>query len=154
MPVKAGPQPPHYGSPRQLLLPGCAMYSPPTPDWILIANATRARVLQQEPGSPMVVLESFVHPVGRGARSDGPSDPRQKEGRLFAHELAQYLEREARQARFGRLTVFAASPFAEELRAGLGKLTRQLLTGVHELDLTSVGMAELERRVFQEMAAH
>ena len=129
-----------------------SMHTRPKPDWILIANTTRARVLQQEPGSPMVVLESFVHPAGRGQRSEPFMDARQKECTRFAHELAQFLEQEARQAHFGCLTIFASASFLEELRAGLGKITTRLLSGLHELDLTSVGVAELERRVSHELA--
>lgn len=132
------------------------MYTRSKPAWILIANATRARVLQREPGSAMVLLESFVHPAGRGLRTDPLLDARQKECTRFAHELAQYLEHEARLAHFSSLTIFASASFAEELRAGLGKITRRLLGGVHELDLTNVGVAELERRVSHELslAAH
>jgi protein required for attachment to host cells len=129
-----------------------SMHRRPKRDWILIANTTRARVLQQEPGSAMVVLESFVHPAGRGVRADPLPDTRQKECTRFAHELAEYLEHEARQGHFAKLAIFASSSFIEELRAGLGKLTQQLLTGIHELDLTSVGVAELERRVSHELA--
>jgi protein required for attachment to host cells len=132
------------------------MHTRPKPDWILIANTTRARVLQQEPGNAMVVLESFVHPAGRGQRTEPLMDARQKECTRFAHELAQYLEHEARQAHFGSLTLFASASFLEELRAAFGKATLRLLIAAHELDLTSVGVAELERRVSHELtlAAH
>ncbi|HEX9718280.1 MAG TPA: host attachment protein [Ramlibacter sp.] len=124
----------------------------PKPDWILIANTTRARVLQQEPGNAMVVLESFVHPAGRGLRTEPLIDARQKECTRFAHELAQFLEQEARQGHFGCLTLFASASFLEDLRASLGKVTTRLLSGTHELDLTNVGVAELERRVSHELA--
>jgi protein required for attachment to host cells len=132
------------------------MHTRPRPAWILLANTTRARVLQQDSGSGMVVLESFVHPAGRGERTDPPTHAGRKECTRFANELAAYLEREARQAHFSGLTLFASASFLEELRAALGKTTRQLLNGVHELDLTSVGVAELERRVAHELtlAAH
>ena len=130
------------------------MLTRPKPDWILIANKTRARVLQQDPGSAMVVLESFVHPAGRGERSEPLLDARQKESTRFAHELARYLEHEARQGHFGGLTVFVSATFVQELQAGLGKVTRRLLSDVHELDLTSVGVAELERRVSRALASH
>jgi protein required for attachment to host cells len=132
------------------------MQTRPKPDWILLANTTRARVLQQEPGSAMVVLESFVHPAGRGQRAEPLLDARQKEGTRFALELARYLEHEARQGHFGCLTIFASGAFLEELRGGLGKATARLLSGTRELDLTSVGVAELERRVSYELsvAAH
>lgn len=128
------------------------MHTRPNPDWILIANTTRARVLAQEPGNAMTVLESFVHPAGRGLPREPLKDTRQKECTRFAHELAEYLEHEARQGRFESLTIFASAAFADELRASLGKLTQRLLSGIHELDLTSVGVAELERRVSHELA--
>jgi len=130
-----------------------SMHTRPKPDWILIANATRARVLQQEPGSAMVVLESFVHPAGRGQPSEPLLDAKRKECTRFAHELARYLEHEGRQGHFRSLTIFASASFLAELRAALGKITRRLLAGLHELDLTSVGVAELERRVSHELAA-
>lgn len=132
------------------------MYTSSKPAWILIANTTRARVLQQEPGNAMVVLESFVHPAGRGLRTDPLLDARQKECTRFAHELAKYLEQEARRSRYSTLAIFASASFADELRAGLGKMTRRLVSGVYEQDLTSVGVAELERRVSHELslAAH
>jgi protein required for attachment to host cells len=155
---------PCQGGPRGAGLSSCgslgpranSMYTRSKPAWILIANTTRARVLQQEPGAAMVVLESFVHPAGRGLRSEPLLDARQKECTRFAHELAQFLEHEARQAHFSSLTIFASPSFAEELRAGLGRNTGRLLAGIHELDLTSVGIAELERRVSHELllAAH
>jgi protein required for attachment to host cells len=101
----------------------------------------------------MMVLESFVHPAGRGERSEPLLDARQKESTRFAHELARYLEHEARQGHFSGLTIFVSATFIQELRAGLGKVTRRLLSDIHELDLTSVGVAELERRVSRELAA-
>jgi len=127
------------------------MLTRPKPDWILIANVTRARVLQQAPGSAMVVLESFVHPAGRGQRAE-LMDARQKECTRFARELGQYLEHEARVGHFGALTIFAPASFLDELRPALGKVTLRALAGTHELDLTSVGVSELERRISQELA--
>ena len=69
------------------------------PDWILIANTTRARVLQQR-GVVIEILESFVHPAGRGQATPPLLDARQKEYTRFAQELAQYLEAEARMGHF------------------------------------------------------
>ena len=40
------------------------------PNFILIANATHARLLQHERGSPMVILESFEHLKSRSQISD------------------------------------------------------------------------------------
>jgi len=117
------------------------------PDWTLIANATRARLLQQERGAPMVILESFIHPRGRG-------DLNAREHTEFARELAQMLEREAQLDHFASLTVFASSPFLAEIKAELGKATLRRLASAHELDLTSFGLSELEERIAQELAVH
>jgi protein required for attachment to host cells len=142
------------------------------PDWTLIANATRARLLQQDPGAPMVIVKSFSHPESRGKVSDrvddraghdstdhsygGTSfqprtDPRRKEHDHFAREIADYLEAGALQERFRSLSVFASSPFLGELKARLGDATGRLLAGTHDLDLTAVGLAELERRIAYEL---
>jgi hypothetical protein len=122
-------------------------------EWILIANTTRARVLQQQPGAVMEVLESFVHPAGRGQVPAPLLDARHKEYTRFAQELAQYLEAEARMGHYGSLVILAPAPFLDELRAALGRFTARLLTGTVERDLTSFGIAELGRQVERELAA-
>ncbi len=122
------------------------------PDWILIANTTRARVLQQR-GPVMEVLESFVHPAGRGQVMPPLLDARQKNYTRFAQELAQYLEAEARMGHFASLLILAPLPFLEELRGALGKFTARLVVGTVERDLTSWGLAELGRQVSRELAA-
>lgn len=144
------------------------------PDWTLIANASHARVLQQQRGEPMVMLKSFLHPESRSKVSEladdraghettvrafggAPYSPRidakRKEHERFARELADYLEHEAGQRRFQSLSVFASSPFLGELKAELGSATANLLAGTHDVDLTAVGLAELERRIAHELHA-
>lgn len=126
--------------------------TPPPPEWILIANATRARVLQQHRGAVMEVLESFVHPAGRGQVMPPRLDAREKEYTRFAQELAQYLEGEARMGHFASLVILAPVPFLEEVRAALGKFTARLLVAALERDLTSCGIAELGSQVERELA--
>jgi protein required for attachment to host cells len=142
--VKARRRPADYRGP---------MSTTPPPDWILIANATRARVLQQEAGGAMEVLESFVHPAGRGQPVEPITDPREKSYTRFAHELAQHVEQDARQGHLCSLVIFAPQPFLDELVSALGKAGRRLLCGAHELDLTSVGLAELDWRIQHELEA-
>jgi protein required for attachment to host cells len=140
------------------------------PDWILIANATRARVLQRKPDARVVEVQSFEHPQSRSKVSDladdragsertdrsfgGTSYPPRVDAKLkehlrFARELADYLERQANDGRFQSLQVFASSPFLGELKSELGSATTRLLGGTHDLDLTMVGPAELGRRIAQ-----
>jgi protein required for attachment to host cells len=140
--------------------------------WILIANATNARLLnQQESGAP-VVLKSFTHSQGRSkiselvddraghettVRSFGGTtyqprtDAKQKEHQRFAKELADHLERQAHMHSFESLEVFASSPFLGELKIEFGPATQRLLSGTHDIDLTSVGPAELKRRIAHEL---
>jgi protein required for attachment to host cells len=146
-------------------------------DWILIANAAHARLIAREPGSPMVVLKSFEHAASRskvgdladdqagreksdssygGAALPPRLDAKTKEQLHFARELADYLEPHAQQHAFHRLAVYASSPFLGELKDALRDGTRRLLDGSHDLDLTSFGLSEIERRIGQESprAAH
>ena len=143
------------------------------PEWILIANATHARLLSHDRGSPMVEIKSFEHPQGRskvseltddkmgrentdqgmgGTAYQPRMDARHKESVRFARELADYLEPYAQQDAFRSLAIFASSPFLGELQSELGPATTRLLTYLQDLDLTSFGLSEVERRIAQEMA--
>ncbi|HEX5363890.1 MAG TPA: host attachment protein, partial [Gallionella sp.] len=44
------------------------------PDWMLIANASEARLLRREQGNLLVVLENFEHPESRSKVSDQVDD--------------------------------------------------------------------------------
>ena len=137
------------------------------PHWILVANATEARLLQQEPGNPLVVLQAFHHPEGRlhtaqlgddkagreasghgfgGAAYQPRADAHRKQHLHFAHDLADHLEQAAGEHAYASLAVYASSPFLGELKQLFGDATRKLLAGTHDVDLTGFGVAEIERR--------
>jgi protein required for attachment to host cells len=141
-------------------------------DWILIANATRARLLQQEAGGHLKELRSFEHPASRrkigdladdrlgSERNDGVYgaaafqprlDAKQKEHRRFARELAAYLEQQAQLGAYRRIELFASNPFLGELKAVVGDATLRLVGSAHDLDLTMVGKAEIGRRIAQAL---
>lgn len=143
------------------------------PDWIVIANATRARIVQRERGAPMTVIKTFSHPASRSKVRDlvddraghGSSDhawggsvypprldARRKEHERFACELAAYLERAAERGAYRSLALLASSPFLGELRSELGHAADKLVTVFHDVDLTAVGPAELEKRILRELA--
>lgn len=144
------------------------------PDWILIANASRARLFQQdEEGAPAALLRSFEHPASRlrssalgsdergraaadrafGAAAYAPRIDRQRKEHLrFAAELAAFLEAGARHGLCRSVRLFAASPFLGELKVQLGEATQRLLAGAHDLDLSAVGPAEMGRRIAHELA--
>jgi protein required for attachment to host cells len=145
-----------------------------TAHWILIANATRARVLEQRPNEPLKELRSFEHLASRSKISDLADDrlgserndrvygttayqPRidakQKEHQRFARELAEYLERQAQLGAYRKIDVLASSPFLGELKARLGDATARLVASTHDIDLTMVGKAEIDRRIAAELAS-
>lgn len=133
------------------------------PDWTLIANGTRARLLQQDAGAPMVILESFIHPVrpsdgfapGPSLFGDLEADwARSHQHTEFARELAHLLEQEAQLEHYRSITVFACSPFLGELLDEFGKATWARLTAAHDADLTGFTLSEIEERIAQEIAAN
>ena len=105
------------------------------PEWILIANATRARLLQREPGCPLVVIDSFDHPLSRSKASDLADD-------------------RAGQGKTGHGFGGASYPLRVDAKekAQPGTATARLVSATHDLDLTSVGLVELDQRVARESA--
>lgn len=140
-------------------------------DWILIADASRARLLQQnEHGDAPVLLQSFEHPASRlhsselgddergrqrndavfgAAAYEARLEPQRKEHLRFARELAQVLEAGARDGRCATLRVFSPSPFLGELKAQFGPATRRVLAGAHDLDLAATTASDLQARIHQ-----
>lgn len=149
------PQPPH----------------PPALDWVLVANAARARCFARDPdNNALKELDAFVHPASRlkGSNLDTQrpgqvrksaaaaglrphTDPHRKEHAVFARELADHLEAAALAHRFPRVALIASRDFLGELRAQLGTSTQRLLAAEVGLDLTTVEGAELEQRVAQAL---
>ena len=54
---------------------------------------------------------------------------------------------------FHTLELVASNPFLGELKEQLGDATRRAVTGTHAVDLTAVGLAEIEHRIAHEHAA-
>jgi protein required for attachment to host cells len=141
--------------------------------WTLIANAGHARLLQQEAGGRLAMLHAYEHPASRlhsselgddkagrelsgrgfgGAAFEPRVDAQHKEHLHFAQQLAQVLEQGAQEQRYDALELFASSPFLGELKDALGPATQRLLAGTHDVDLTSVGLAELPKRIAHAQA--
>lgn len=142
-------------------------------NWIVVANASNARMLEDQGEGALAILQTFEHPQSRskgselatdkagmeksdsgfggGAAFQPRTDVRQKEHAVFARELAEHLEHAAQQGAFRSVALFASSPFLGELKAHLGPATQRLLGSIHDIDLTSFGLSELEQRVAREM---
>jgi protein required for attachment to host cells len=140
--------------------------------WILLANSSRARLFAWDRADAQLQeISDFVHPQGRQKvaeidphlgghtqrpRGDGASggaafeprtDPRHKEREHFARELAAYLDAALETGRFGSLVLIASNPFLGELRAHLADRVDKRVQAVVHSDLSSLGLAELTRRV-------
>ena len=110
-------------------------------EWILIANASVARLFSRESDSgPLVPLHSFEHAESRlkaseladdrlghdstdgrpgGVSFEPRMDPRRKQHLKFARELAQRLDEGLAGGDCGRITLYASSPFLGELKGQL-----------------------------------
>jgi protein required for attachment to host cells len=142
-------------------------------DWVLIANAARARCFARDANNGAMREEcSFVHTASRlkGMALDHDrggrvrksmastqfaphSDAHQKERATFARELSAFLENAALAQRYEGLSLMASPEFLGELRAQLGPAAMKRLRQGVALDLSAHEGAELERRVTHALGA-
>ncbi len=139
-------------------------------DWVLVANAARARCFERDPDNGgLREIAGFVHPASRQKGAELQHDrggqvrksaastqfaphtePHAKELDVFARELAAHLDAAALGHRYAHLVLVGSAPFVGHLRAALGASAR-LLAAVVPLDLSSFRGAELEGRVTQAL---
>jgi protein required for attachment to host cells len=139
------------------------------PQWILVANASHARLFSREsPTAPLIPLANIEHPESRlkgiqladdrpgheatdnssgGNRYEPRSEVRRKEHQRFAREIAERLETGLAAGEFSSLWLFASSPFLGELKAQLSDPVDKCLQLALDSDLTSFGLAEIEQRL-------
>lgn len=139
----------------------------PKPLWILVANGSRARLLQRDqPGEALREIMDWVHPQTRehlgtpdsAHRTSGtrgrsglaaPQSAKAHARAQFAQDINAWLKKAVAPQGVGRLAVFASSPFLGDLLShGEGALER-LLCASHPLDLTALSLQELELRLQQ-----
>jgi len=140
----------------------------PKPLWILVANGSRARLLQRDhPGAALREIMDCVHPqtrehLGRpdsAHRTSGmrgrsglaaPENPKAHARAQFAHDIRAWLSQAVAAQGVGRLAVFASSPFMGDLRTpGEGALEK-LLCASHPLDLTGLALTDLDQRLHKQ----
>ncbi len=141
------------------------------PHWILVANASHARIFSREsPTAPLIPLANMEHPESRlkgseladdrpgheatdhssgGNRYEPRSDVRRKEHQRFAHELAERLDAGLAAQQFNTLWLCASNPFMGELKAQLSDAVHKRVHLALEIDLTSFGLAEIEQRLLK-----
>ena len=139
-------------------------------NWLVIANAARARVLE-ESGKPgrYVHVADLVHPQSRqkgvelagdrpghthteGAGVAGTSyaphtDPRERERDRFALQLARYLDDGVAAHRCAGLVLVASSPFLGHLKGHLGAQAKKAVLRTLDADYTAMGERELHERL-------
>jgi protein required for attachment to host cells len=139
---------------------------------ILVANARRARCFERDgPGSEPTELFAFVYPQarhsGRPAAGDVSGDAgkghgrtahggtqfephtpvRTVERRMFARELAKYVNEAMAGRQCDSLTLIASAPMLGELRSSLGAPARKILKASLTGDLTRLQGRELGARI-------
>jgi protein required for attachment to host cells len=138
--------------------------------WLVVANAARARVLEQtdeagvfEPVADLVHPQSrmkgerlgsdrpgHAHAEGRGmAGTSYPprTDPREREHDRFAREVAAAVNDGVAQDRCAGITLVASDPFLGQLKSHLGSQARKLLLRTIAADYTTLRDDELARRI-------
>jgi hypothetical protein len=139
-------------------------------NWVVVANASRARVLE-ETGTPgeYVHVADLVHPGSRlkgidladdrpGHMPGAPHGPggaaypprtgvREHEHERFAAEVAEVLDRGLAQGQCAGLVLVASNPFLGLLHARLGDAARKAVLRTVPRDYTELRNHELARRV-------
>lgn len=138
--------------------------------WLVIANAARARVLEETGRSGHYgPVADWVHPQSRhkGVQLDSAraghvegvghglgsaaylprTDPREREHDRFAREVAAAVNDGVAQGRCAGLTLVASDPFLGALKAHLSVASRKRLLRTVAHDYTALRDAELARRL-------
>ena len=132
--------------------------------WIVVANASRARLFEsRKSGESLALLREFEHPESRakgGALvSDRPGHTATDQGRRtalmpdtepkrvaqeqFARELGHVLEQGRVENRYGGLVLVASAPFLGILRAQLPEGVQTRVREAIDKDYTALAEREL-----------
>lgn len=133
--------------------------------WILVANASHARLLERRSlTEPLLELADWVNPASRtqareteraplgqslaGRAGLAPrTDLKQLHRSAFAKELATHLRDALMAQRMKSLALVVSNPFLGELLAHLDDSVKKVLATQHVLDLTSLNLTELDKRL-------
>ena len=137
--------------------------------WIVVAESARARIFtMSEIGAKLQEITDLSHPEsrlhdteltsdlpGRAFDSQGQgrhamepaTDPKEREARAFAAEIARHIERGRHQGNFDRLVLIAPPKFLGRLRAELTKPARDALVGELDKNLVEADTKTLARQV-------
>lgn len=139
-------------------------------NWLVVANAARARVLEEtaQPGAYVPVAD-LVHTrsrqkgaalahdrpgqvkgIGHGLGNASyipPTDPRERERDRFAREVAQVLNQGVAAHRCAGLVLVASSPFLGHVKAHLDAQAARALLRTVDADYTQLANSEIALRL-------
>ncbi|HEX5539751.1 MAG TPA: host attachment protein [Methylophilaceae bacterium] len=135
--------------------------------WIVVADASRARVLQLQDQEHLAEVQDFVNPVERNENADLRTDsygrfygkgepnrgntaepamsPKEHEAELFAIAIADYLDDARSQNKYARLQLIAAPAFLGLMRQKLDKQVMDLVESELPKDLSKASLPQIEQ---------
>ena len=133
--------------------------------WIVVANGTRARVVQRlRPGEPLTEVKDWVNPEARRHlqdfentdRSSGirgraglaePTPLKLHERDSFARAICQWLLEAVNTQQVAHIALLASNPFLGELNGHAQGRLQQHVCATHAVDLTALSLPELQKRL-------
>ena len=144
----------------------------PSTIWILVCDASRARLFQMAQPEQFELLEEMEHPASRARRNDlmadtpgrtpngqpghqsnhrpgaaPDTDPKEVEAMKFAQELAERLNKGRMEHEFDILVLAAPPHFLGLLKGTLDGQVQKLLAHTVDKDLTKIQARELPERL-------
>jgi protein required for attachment to host cells len=150
--------------------PAARAYDAPMKNWLVVANASRARVLEEgsDPGrfnhvADLVHMQSrqkgadlasdrpgSVKGIGHGLGSSQyipRTDPREREHDRFARQVAHKLNEGVAAGQCAGLILVASNPFLGELKSHLSEQASKVLLRTVPSDFTALAEDELVQRL-------
>ena len=136
--------------------------------WVVVADNSRARIFTVEtPSSPLIEIDSIVHPEGRmhdrditsdlpgrGAGSGGSrhsyeneTDAKEYENMGFAKRIAGFLDDSRKDDRCKNLVIVAAPGLLGNLRGEMNDQTRKMITLELAKNLSHLNANDIRRHM-------
>ncbi len=138
------------------------------PVWIVVANGSRARVLQRaRPGEPLTEVKDWVSPSTRqqlqnfegkhrhsGIRGRAglaePTEPKDHERDVFALDICRWLTQALNTQQVANIALIASNRFLGDLMNHAKGQLEKHVCAQHAVDLTSLSLQELEQRLHED----
>jgi len=136
--------------------------------WVIVADNSRARIFTAEtPSSPLIEVDSIVHPEarmhdrditsdlpGRGSGTGGSrhsyeteTDAKDHENVGFAKRIAGFLDDARKSDKFKQLIIVAAPSLLGNLRGGLNDQTRKMVSLELDKNLSQLSPLDIRKHM-------